>query len=480
MTNGDDAVSLSSAPAAIAGLDDGTLHDLVKLAFFWGMHPAGMYQQRFVFTQLESHPNFVGINRLKWDRAPRDASDRSVTTPNASTLYGFGQYDLRREPIVVATPAVPDRYFSVQASDQFPRWFFQVGKQFTGSHAQQYLIVGPDFRGPYPADFAAAQVYAAPSNFAVIAVRYALQNDSAEDLAAVNALMDQTTIAPLSVWLANDRKPVRAEDQPMVRGDYATIDRMPDLVEFATSLTALDQLQLVSLVLNDPTMTLRTDSAKEVATLAELAKLGLAPGVAFDPAWLSDAQKAIADAAFAEAKQESTRHVMTGMIDRNGWQSDNEMVQDINDYVRQGYYGLTTIGAPIPKRSHAGAFGFVDTQGKPFDGSQHRYTMTFRLDDMPPVSEFWELPIYDQNGYFIENPIHRYSITSFMLEGGRLHTADGKLVIHIQKDEPQDPDERRNWLPAPDGPFHFAFRFYGPKGSLIDWTYDMPGVVRAD
>ena len=60
-----------------------------------------------------------------------------------------------------------------------------------------------------------------------------------------------------------------------------------------------------------------------------------------------------------------------------------------------------------------------------------------------------------------------------------LHVSDGKLVIYIQNEKPGDPDRLRNWLPAPTGEFRFAFRFYGPKGKLIDWTYDMPGVVRA-
>jgi hypothetical protein len=252
---------------------------------------------------------------------------------------------------------------------------------------------------------------------------------------------------------------------------------MADLVEIATKLTSLDLLQLVSLVLNDPSMTLRRDSAKEVATLAQLAKLGLAPGTRFDPAQLSDAQKKVVDAAFAEAKAESTKHVQTALINRNGWLSDNEMLQDINDYVRQGYYGLTTIGAPIPKRSHSGAFCFTDPDHKPLIGAS-KYTMTFRLDDMPPATEFWELPIYDEGGYFIDNELNRYSINSFMLDRGDLHTADGKLVIYIQNEKPTDPDQLRNWLPAPKGSFRFAFRFYGPKGKLIDWTYDMPGVVR--
>jgi hypothetical protein len=372
---------------------------------------------------------------------------------------------------------VPDRYFSLQASDQYPRWFMQVGNQFTGRDAQRYLIVGPEFRGPYPKGFAAAQVYLSPSNCALVAVRYALTSAAPGELAAVNALMDVTTVAPLSLWEKGGRRPIRAEDQPLVKPSYATIPRMADLVEIATALTVLDLLQMVSLVLNDPTMTLRTDSAKEIAALARLSRLGLAPGVSFDPAWLSDRQKTVAEAAFAEAKQESTKHVMTAMVDRNGWQSDNEMVQDINDYVRQGYYGLTTIGAPIPKRSHSGAFGFVDTDRKPFTGAS-RYTMTFRLDDLPPVSEFWELPLYDEHGYFYENDINRYSINSFMLDRGDLYTADGRLVIYIQHDKPGDPNQLKNWLPAPTGAFRFAFRFYGPQGSLIDWTYDMPGVVR--
>ena len=86
--------------------------------------------------------------------------------------------------------------------------------------------------------------------------------------------------------------------------------------------------------------------------------------------------------------------------------------------------------------------------------------------------------IYDQGGYFVDNELDRYSINSFMLERGELHTDGGKLVIYIQNERPTDPTQLRNWPPAPEGSFRFAFRFYGPKDRLIDWTYDMPGVVR--
>ena len=67
-----------------------------------------------------------------------------------------------------------------------------------------------------------------------------------------------------------------------------------------------------------------------------------------------------------------------------------------------------------------------------------------------------------------------------MLKRGKLHTADGKLVIHIQNEEPEDADQRKNWLPAPKDGFQFALRFYGPYGPLIDGRYSMPGVVREE
>ncbi|MNC83109.1 hypothetical protein D3C81_2089540 [compost metagenome] len=65
-----------------------------------------------------------------------------------------------------------------------------------------------------------------------------------------------------------------------------------------------------------------------------------------------------------------------------------------------------------------------------------------------------------------------------MLQRGKLHTAGGKLVIYVQHEAPTDPDQRRNWLPAPKEGFQFAARFYGPRGPLIDASYAMPGAVR--
>jgi hypothetical protein len=355
-----------------------------------------------------------------------------------------------------------------------------IGNQFTGRGAQTHLITGPDYRGPYPAGIASVNVHPAPSRFTNVTVRYALKSREPEEIAAVSALMDQTSVFPVSVWEANGRKALRAEDQPAVRGDYATIPRMPQLASIAEAMTGVDLLQMVSLVLNDPAMTLRTDSVKEAETLRRLSRLGLAPGVQFDPGWLSDAQRQVVESAFTAAKQEAEDHVTSTQPKMSGnWLlSGAELAPDLNDYVKQGYFGLTTIGAPIDLRSHAAAMAFTDADGRKFDGAHH-YTLTFDADRLPPVTEFWELPIYDWNGYFADNDIDRYSVNSFMLDSGELEVQGGKLTIYIQHNRPADPHQVRNWLPAPQGAFRFAFRYYGPQGGLIDGTYPMPGIIRS-
>jgi len=135
-----------------------------------------------------------------------------------------------------------------------------------------------------------------------------------------------------------------------------------------------------------------------------------------------------------------------------------------------GYLG------PDKSISHSGAFLFTDANGEQLDGST-RYTITFDLDDLPPVTEFWEVPIYDVQGYFVDNDLGRYSINSYMLEANQLHTENGQLVICVQHERPDDPEKVRNWLPAPDGRMRFTARFYGPRWSLVDGSYDMPRVV---
>jgi len=451
-------------------------------AFFWGMQQAGFYELRFLFTQLREAPSFRGIDRVQASTRLSGAKERFATTPNSSTLYSGGIFDLRDESIVVLTPQMPaGRYWSVQAADHYAHWFFFVGSPFTGNAPQRYLIVGPEWKGRLPPGFEGREVVRATSNAVSIVLRLAVLDprDPAE-LAKAAALLRGVTMLPLGLWEQGGREALPLERQPVVEGRYASFPRMAGIGDLTRSMAPLDYLQLVSLVLNDASMTPRRDSAKERATLARLAGIGLREGVRFDPARLTPRQTAALEAGFHAAREQSQQAFRDSLLDMNGWKLQSSLFVDEDDYVLRAGAGEIAWGSPVPYQSHTIGFGLVDSEGRPLEGG-HRYTLCFEVDALPPVTEFWELPVYDGYGYFVDNPIDRYSATSYLYRAGAYRVAEGRLTFRLQSEAPADPDEARNWLPIPaSGPFRLAARFYGPTSPLVDGTYAMPQLVRVE
>jgi hypothetical protein len=461
-------------------LQPAEIRALTKEAFFWGMQQVGFYELRYQFTQNEKNPTFRGINRVQRNRKLFTAKQRFATTPNASTLYSGGSFDLSREPIVVDTAAVTDdRYWSIQAADQYAHWFFFVGSPFTGNQAQRYLIVGPDWKGLLPSGLRATQVIRSPSNAVTMTLRLAVKDvDSTDDIAAAGRIMDGVFMAPLSVWTSNDGEPVPVEKQPVVRGEYRSFPRMAVIADLTKSMTPIDYLQLTSLVINDASMTKRSDSLKEVQTLHRLARIGLREGYLFDPQGLNAEQKKAIEEGFFEARVEARRAVDSGLLDMNGWKLQTSLFYSENDYVLRAGAAEIAWGSPVPFESHTIAFGLVDADGQTLD-SRNAYTLTFDIDKLPPVTDFWEIPLYDEYGYFVDNPIDRYSVTSYQLKKGGLYVHEGKLTLYLQHERPLDPNRARNWLPTPaQGAFRLAPRFYGPTAPLIDGSYAMPKIER--
>ena len=122
----------------------------------------------------------------------------------------------------------------------------------------------------------------------------------------------------------------------------------------------------------------------------------------------------------------------------------------------------------------------MDADGVQLNGGS-RYTLIFDTNNLPPCTEFWSIPIYDKEGYFVHNEIECYTVNSFMHERGEFYVDDqGKLTFYLQHERPTDPNHVKNWLPAPKGDFRLVARFYGPNAPLIDGSYLMPQPVRVD
>ena len=119
-----------------------------------------------------------------------------------------------------------------------------------------------------------------------------------------------------------------------------------------------------------------------------------------------------------------------------------------------------------------------DSDGRPLHGD-HRYEVT--MTRPPPAQAFWSLTMYDTSydgtaGYLVENPIGRYLVNS--TTQGLVHDRDGSLTIPIQHDEPTTPGGRRNWLPAPAGPFYLVLRLYLPGPAALSGAWEPPAVRR--
>ncbi|MFZ5832299.1 MAG: DUF1214 domain-containing protein, partial [Planctomycetota bacterium] len=121
-----------------------------------------------------------------------------------------------------------------------------------------------------------------------------------------------------------------------------------------------------------------------------------------------------------------------------------------------------------PKEISTYDLTFFDGTGAPLDGKK-RYVL--RFDPPPPVNAFWSLTMYSaENRLFVPNAINRYSVGD--RTKGTVYGEDGSIEIFLQHEEPTDPVERANWLPAPKGRFYLLTRHYSPQAAILtgDWV----------
>lgn len=454
---------------------------IAETAYTYGLQQAIFYGQRWIYTQNDAATNdiYSGVNRFFWVRK-QITPDFPVVTPNATTLYGSGFLDLRAGPVVIEVPEITDRYFSVQIMDQYGIFRMIVGSPFNGTAARKYILIPPGFDGTVPADFPTTDIVQWPSKTAYGVVRMAVENGTEAEIATINAYQDQVTVTPLADWLANGHKGVPQAGRDIVAGDFPIPDGLPGYAVGQVDKQSAEQyFTLLNVILNDPTMPLLTDSALETDMMEQLASIGIGPELTFDWATLTPDMQTALETGFKAGFDSVRTTLKTNLIDMNGWGIVRNDGGFETRWMDRAVIADAAWAAPDKNISHGGAFLFTDADGAPLSGS-NKYTLTFDMNDLPPVTQFWSIPIYDTNGYFVANEINRYTVNSFMLAAGDLVARDGKLVIYVQTEKPTDPDQAKNWLPAPKDGFRFTSRFYGPYAPLTDGSYNMPKAVKVD
>ena len=73
--------------------------------------------------------------------------------------------------------------------------------------------------------------------------------------------------------------------------------------------------------------------------------------------------------------------------------------------------------------------------------------------------------------------VHLYSIQNKIRLFASQEIVDRTGAELSEKDPPSDTS---NWLPPPAGDFNLTLRFYGPETPVLDGSYRLPAVKRAD
>lgn len=400
-----------------------------------------------------------------------DPANHTVVAPNYDTLYNSAWLDLRSDAIVIHVPDSGSRMNVVPLLTPYQENVATIGNGTSGLLAPgDYVVTGPTFDGKLPAGL--PQIKSPFSRAWIIQRTYVNNNDPA-DFPKAWAVQDATRLVPLSKWLEQGLG--YAPKAPKTPDTTVTTATIPGTQPGENPLAFFDALN-VEMKRFRPT-------AADRPLIDQLAAVGIVPGgkaVTADSrlgdATLAGLRDAVA-AGKAKVNTTLTQLFGSGFGAHNGY-----LVAPTGnygtDYDFRAVVDQIGLGA-LPKNVAIYPIAQTDRTGAPLNGAGKRYVMHLNgpgnplLPQLPmPADAFWSVTMYDTAGFLVPNAIDRYLIN----DRSDLHyNADGSLDIYIQKDAPSDPDQRRNWLPAPAAGFRMITRLYGPPAARIDGIIDGTG-----
>ena len=439
---------------------------IAKEAYIYGFPMVVNYKTMYMYAIDENSPEYKGpFNYLACVARVYTPKDKAVVTPNSDTPYCLFWGDMRTEPLVLTVPEMEeDRFYQVQLVDLYTHNFAYVSTIATGNKPGNYLITGPGWKGEKPEGI--TEVIPCETQFLFSAVRTQLFNP--EDIKNVKAIQDAYRFEPLSTFLeteppappANITFPEWKEGSQFDVGAFEYTDFMLSLVSIHPNEQELmKRFAKIGLGTNDK-FDINKFSPEVQEAIAEGVKEGFAELEAF-------IKKATADP-LASAKLFGTREFLKESAKNNYGLNDLYMLRTAAAHL--GLYGNSGAEAIYPGY-------FVDNEGQKLDASGNSYKIVFEADQLPPVSAFWSLTMYDgKTQLLVENSLDRYLLNSTMMDQFVIEE-DGSLTLYIQKDSPGEKLEP-NWLPAPKGPFYMVLRLYGPQEAALMGKWVNPPLVK--
>ncbi len=391
------------------------------------------------------------VNQFANAKTYPSANFRDVTAPNADTLYSSAWLDLSKEPIVLHIPDEGSRYFLFPILSAWTEVIADPGTR-QGTKASDFVITGPDFKGTIPAGMTEIK---SPTNMAWILGR-TYSSGTAADYSTVHNLQSKYKLTPLSSYDKSYTPP-----RGNVNRTVDTKTPVRDQVNKMDSTTFFKRFAEL-LKMNPPL-------SQDKAIVEEMAQIGIVPGKDFDSTAVS--QAALRNVPkLAQEKILEQEKIVTQLV--NGWRITTGTGKYGTNYPARAYVAYIGLGANLPEDAIY-PVTLQDSEGNALNG-KNRYVIHFEKGELPPVKGFWSLTMYDDQFFFVSNPLNKYTVS----ERNNLKTnEDGSIDIFIQHDSPGQ-DKESNWLPAPQGNFVLMFRFYWPEESIINGSWAPPAVKK--
>lgn len=472
--------------------------ELVSDVFIYALPLIMMNTTREMQTNVASitpPPHVLApINQLALPRLFGNASYTDVSAVNTDTLSGRAYMDLTQEPMVLHVPAMDDsptgsgkRWFVIPVHDSWTNVYYTIGSRTTGSEAQDFVFVGPDWHGRLPRGMTRIN---SPYNQTFIIPRIYCAGGA--DIDKAYALQDQFDLRPLSAFGVADYTPPLAEVDPDI--DMFTPPTMKILyMDAATYLeTFMELLKTTPPPLTDLKMILKLQRA---GFLKHKWYTGIDK--------LDPVVQTVLDEGIILAKTTMQQTMNAG--DPVNWTFSLDAADYGRDYLSRAIHNYIGYGATIVDDifylSRA-----TDSTGNLLINHKN-YKIHFEPGQIPPVNEtgFWSATIYNQNSFLVdEKNLPDYTApTNYAVHTADVseshYNEDGSLDIYITSyaNKAANVPEGALWIPSPtpgnerfqpegsqglpEAPdtalFHITLRLFWAQPEALDGTWQPPTVL---
>lgn len=438
--------------------------EIAKTAYLWGWPLVNMHNRRVFLEQLPEPGLLAGIvpvgppNHIGMLHDYIRPEERVVACPNQDVAYGFGTLDANLGPAVVQVPDFGDRFWVYQVVNQRTDSFAKLGKMY-GTKPGHYLLAPETWSGEVPSGIAG--VFRYDTRSAIVIPRVFL-DDTAEDRAAIQPLVNQISVYPLSDY-DGTMKTIDWTAVPTFGGSGST-DGQEETQWVNPSAFLASLREVLDEVPPLP--------GEEALYAWFRVVLEAAEGGEGDEAIVAACQAAVLDADSTVKELFEFRNY--GIPVGANWTTQRSGAQFGQDYLMRTAVGKSNIFVNTPNETTY-FYQDLDAAGTRLHGEQ-AYSIRFEADQLPPVQGFWSLTVYNKHHFFHANDLDRFSLGT--KNKNLTFAPDGSLTLTVGGTAPSDLGLLANWIPAPEDAFSVYLRAYWPDESILDGSWAPPAVNR--